>query len=99
MQPDYQIIKGHTRRLAMFSAALTYEDIPREVIAKVKHLILDTLGTTLAATTLGSGCREVVQGMSDIGGKQESTILGFGYKVAAPNAAFANGGLPLYLRV
>ena len=93
MQPDYQLIQGHTRRLATFSAALAYEDIPREVIAKLKHLLLDTLGTTLAASSLGAGCREVARGMRDIGGKPESTILGFGYKVAAPNAAFANGGL------
>jgi 2-methylcitrate dehydratase PrpD len=93
MQPDYQLIHGHTRRLATFSAALAYEDLPREVISKVKHLIIDTLGTTLAATTLGSGCREVAYGMRELGGKPESTILGFGYKVAALNAAFANGGL------
>jgi 2-methylcitrate dehydratase PrpD len=93
MQPDYQNIQGHTRRLATFSAALTYDDIPAEVIAKVKHLLLDTLGTTLAATSLGAGCAEVARVMRDAGGKPESTILGFGYKVAAPNAAFANGGL------
>jgi len=93
MQPDYQGIQGHTRRLATFSAALAYDDIPPEVIAKVKHLLLDTLGTTLAATTLGAGCAEVVRVMRDVGGKPESTILGFGYKVAAPNAALANGGL------
>jgi 2-methylcitrate dehydratase PrpD len=83
MQPDYDRIQGHTRRLATFSASLTYEDIPREVITKVKHLLLDTLGTTLAATTLGAGCREVTQVMRAVGGKPESTILGFGDKVAA----------------
>jgi 2-methylcitrate dehydratase PrpD len=93
MQPDYQRIKGHTRRLAAFSSALAYDDIPRHVLEKVKHLILDTLGAALAATTLGAGCREVAQVMRDIGGQPESTILGFGYKVAAPNAALANGAL------
>jgi 2-methylcitrate dehydratase PrpD len=93
MQPDYQHIQGHTRRLATFSAALTYDDIPAEVIAKVKHLLLDTLGTTLAASSLGADCAKMARVMRDAGGKPESTILGFGYKVAAPNAAFANGGL------
>jgi 2-methylcitrate dehydratase PrpD len=93
MQPDYHLIQGHTRRLATFSTALTYDDVPRNVVAKVKHLLLDTLGTTLAATTLGAGCREVAQVIRDVGGKPESTILGFGYKVAAPNAALVNGGL------
>jgi len=58
-----------------------------------KQLTLDTLGTALAATTLGEGCREVVDVMSALGGKPESTILGCGLKVCAPNAAFANGTL------
>jgi 2-methylcitrate dehydratase PrpD len=84
-------MKGHTRRLAAFSATLTYEAIPPSVIEMVKRLLLDTLGTTLAATTLGAGCRETAQVMRELGGKPESTILGFGGKVAAPNAAFANG--------
>lgn len=82
-----------TRRLAKFSASLTYDDLPEEVVGMVKRLILDTLGTALAATTLGAGCREVVETMRDLGGKPESTIIGHPFKVGAPNAAFANGGL------
>ena len=31
--------------------------------------------------------------MSDLGGRPESTIIGAGHKVSAPNAAFANGAL------
>lgn len=58
-----------------------------------KQLTLDTLGTTLAATTLGAGCSEVVDVMSALGGKPESSIIGRGIKVSAPNAAFANGAL------
>ena len=91
MQPDYRSIDGHTRRLAAFSAALTYADIPSPVIEMVKRLLLDTLGTTLAATTLGAGCRETASVMRNLGGPQEATILGFGGKVAAPHAALANG--------
>src|SRR5438046_375132 len=82
-----------TQQLAAFSAALAYEDIPSDVIVGVKHLLLDTLGTTLAATTLGAGCREVTQVFADLGGKPESTILGDGRKVAAPHAAMINGAL------
>lgn len=93
MHPDYRQIQGHARRLATFSSTLSYDDIPADVIEKVKHLLLDTLGTTLAATTLGAGCRELARVMLEVGGKPESTILGFGHKVAASNAACANGGL------
>jgi len=82
-----------TRRLATFAAELTYDDLPADVALMAKQLTLDTLGTALAATTLGEGCRESVDAMSALGGKPESTILGFGVKVSAPNAAFANGAL------
>ena len=56
-------------------------------------MVLDSLGTALAATTLGDGCRETVTVMRRLGGPAESTILGTRTKVAAPAAAFANGAL------
>jgi hypothetical protein len=52
--------------LARFAAELTYDQLPLEVVSAVKLVILDSLGTTLAATTLGNGCPEfvrVVQGL------------------------------------
>ena len=82
-----------TRALARFAAALTYDGLPPEAVAMAKQLTLDTLGTTLAATTLGEGCREVVDVMSALGGTADATILGTATKVNAPNAAFANGAL------
>jgi 2-methylcitrate dehydratase PrpD len=85
--------EGITRRLAEFSAGLTWEALPGDVRLKVKHLILDSLGATLAATTLGAGCRESVEVMRNLGGAPESTIFGCADKVAAPHAAFANGAL------
>lgn len=82
-----------TQRLAQFAATLTFEDLPADVVLKVKQLTLDTLGTALAATTLGAGCREVVDVMCALGGKPESRIIGHAAKVSAPHAAFANGAL------
>lgn len=82
-----------TRRLARFAAELRYADLPPEAVTTAKRLTLDTLGTALAATTLGEGAREVVAVMSAFGGPPESTILGTDVKVAAPHAAFANGAL------
>jgi 2-methylcitrate dehydratase PrpD len=82
-----------TPQLAAFAAALAFDELPKAVVAKVKELLLDTLGTTLAATTLGAGCREAIAVMQRLGGKPESTIFGSTTKVPAPAAAFANGGL------
>jgi 2-methylcitrate dehydratase PrpD len=82
-----------TVRLAQFAASLRFQDVPQDVIGRVKWLLLDTLGVALAATALGSGCREVVDVMRKLGSKPESTIIGQRDKVSAPHAAFANGAL------
>ena len=87
-QPD-----DHTAALADFAASLEFDDLPAPVVAIVKRMILDALGTALAATTLGDGCAETLAVMGRLGGAPESTIFGLGTKVAAPNAAFANGAL------
>lgn len=82
-----------TRALADFAVSLRFEDIPPEIVAITKRMILDSLGAAIAASTLGPGCRESMAVMRNLAGPAESTILGLGVKVAAPNAAFANGAL------
>jgi len=82
-----------THALAEFAAALRFDDLPPEVVDTLKLMILDAFGCAIAATTLGDGCRETVAVMQRLGGAPESTIIGSAAKVAAPNAAFANGAL------
>lgn len=82
-----------TDQLARFASCLNYADIPEDVILGVKRIFLDTLGTTLAASTLGVGCKEVVEVAVALGGRPESTIFGSVHKVAASHAAMANGAL------
>jgi 2-methylcitrate dehydratase PrpD len=82
-----------TERLAMFAASLTYDDLTAEVITMTKLLILDTLGTALAATTLGEGCQAVIDVMRARGGVPESSVLGHSGKISMLDAAFANGAL------
>lgn len=82
-----------TRRVAAFAAALDYDDLPAGVVRTVKALILDTLGTSLAATTLGEGCREMADVVRTLGGPPQSTLLGTTTKVSVGGAALANGAL------
>ena len=82
-----------TEALASFAASLRYDDLPATVVEMVKRLVLDTLGVSLAATTLGPGCREAASVMRNRSGVPESTILCHTPKIAAPNAAFVNGAL------
>lgn len=79
--------------LARFAAELTYAQLPPEVISAIKLVILDSLGTTLAANTLGTGCPEFVRVVQGMGGTPESTLLGFGEKLPAVNAALVNGAM------
>lgn len=67
----------------------TYESLPQEAIENTKNSILDTLGTILAGYT-APGCKAVVDLVREWGGKEESTILVFGGKVTAHNAAMVN---------
>ncbi|MBI4333601.1 MAG: MmgE/PrpD family protein [Chloroflexi bacterium] len=77
--------------LAHSVANIRFDDIPAEAIRVAKMSLLDTLGVTTAASTLGRGCREVVECVKEGGGKEESTILGFGGKAPSYMAALANG--------
>lgn len=67
-----------------------FEDIPAEAIAVAKMDILDTLGNALGAGTLALGCLGVVELVKEAGGKEESTLIGFGGKVPSWMAAFTN---------
>lgn len=79
--------------LARFAATLAYGSIPDRTRLTVKRIVLDCVGTALAATTLGDGCREAIAVACGLGGKPESSILGVGTKVSPVQAAFANGAL------
>lgn len=70
-----------------------YDDIPADVVETTKRSLLDALGVTLAAGTLGEGCRAVVDLAIAEGGKKESSIVGFAQRVTASQAAFANGAM------
>jgi 2-methylcitrate dehydratase PrpD len=81
---------GSTRELARFAVELQYADLPAPVIEKAKEIALHAWGVQLAGSTLpwsGSVYR-FVQGQ---GGTPESTVLNFGLRTSAINAAFANG--------
>jgi 2-methylcitrate dehydratase PrpD len=79
-----QLIAEHVSRV-------TYEDLPSNVVEITKLSILDGIGVILGASGLAPECRPFVD--TSIGGKPESTLLGFGERTDAPGAAFANGAM------
>ncbi len=80
-----------TRNIANFAANLQFSELPIEVVAILKNIALDTIGTTLAGTTLGDACFEVGELVKKAAGSDESTLIGKGFKIPALTAAFANG--------
>lgn len=78
---------------ARFVANARYEDLPAEAIEGAKKTTLDTLGVTLAASGMEPAVRALVELLQESGGSEESTVLGFGGKLPAISAAFANGSM------
>jgi 2-methylcitrate dehydratase PrpD len=80
-------------KLAKYIAETNYDDIPSKVTDITKKSFLDGLGTMIAATGLGEGCKQFANLAIEGGGKAESTIIGFNTKVPSYMAAYANGSL------
>jgi 2-methylcitrate dehydratase PrpD len=79
--------------LARYIFETNYADLPGPVGEITKKSLLDGIGVTLGAGTLGEGCQAFIDLALRGGGKKESTIIGFGAKVPSYMAAFANGSL------
>lgn len=84
---------GPTARIAQHVAGLRYEDLPRALVNLVKQCVLDTLGVSIAATTLAPEAKIVAQYVADLGGHGVASVWGFGRKAPAPWAVFVNGSL------
>ena len=82
--------EGITRALARFSADLTYEDLPPDVVDWAKYLCLDFAGVTLNGSTTPSG-KAVVQAIEGVERPGPSTIIGTSSKALPEYAAMANG--------
>lgn len=75
---------------AAFSSSLSVEELASDVIAAVKADLFDTLACATAGYS-GEGVSNLVDMISDWGGKPEATIWCTGIRVPAHHAAWANG--------
>lgn len=80
---------GETETIAQYLVDLDYSSIPSNILGEMKVLLFDYLGVTLGGVGSESG-RIAAQFSKDFEEKAEATIIGFGYRVSAPGAAFAN---------
>lgn len=84
--------KNYTRILAEYLAGLKFEDLPEDVVDMAKKVVLDYIGYAIVAIKEEPAqiLYEIVKGL---GGKAESTVIGFGGKTSCINAALVNGAL------
>src|SRR4029434_5874166 len=79
-----------TAKLAQFVVGAKYENIPAAALTTAKIAIRDCLGVALAGSKEEDAkiCAEVVRQEQ---AKEETTVIGQGFKSSALNAALANG--------
>lgn len=80
---------GETELIAQHIVDLNHASLPTKVVEEMKGLLFDYLGVALGGTRTASG-RIAAEFSRDLEEKGEATILGFGYRVSAPSAAFSN---------
>jgi 2-methylcitrate dehydratase PrpD len=78
-----------SEKIAKLSVGLRYDDLPNKAQTKAANLTLDLLGSMIASKEIESS-RIATELALELGGPEESTVVGTNRKVAAPHAAFAN---------
>jgi len=79
-----------TKNIADFVVKTKYAGIPDAAIETAKMAILDGVGVTLAGSRQPES-KAVAEYVRELGGKPEASVIGFGFKTSAPQAAFVNG--------
>ncbi len=81
--------KSISRRIAEYSVNLKYEDIPENVLNEAKRFLYDSIGCAFGGYQTKDV--EIMRNVyKKIGGSSEATIIGFGDKFPAVNAALVN---------
>jgi aconitate decarboxylase len=82
----------HTRAIAQFVSQLRYDDIPDDVITRIKLLILDSFGCALYGTAL-EWSRILRATLTKLDATKACRVWGTPEKLSAPHAALVNGTL------
>ena len=81
--------KSISRRISEYAVNLKYKDLPKEVVYEVKRFLYDSIGCAYGGyhTKDVNILRKIYK---KIGGKKESTLIGFGDKLPAVNSTLIN---------
>ena len=81
--------KSYSRQIAEFAVNLKYDDLPENVVNEVKRYLYDSVGCAYGGyhTRDVNILRDIYKTMAGTG---EATLIGFGDKIPAVNAALVN---------
>ncbi|MDH3239451.1 MAG: MmgE/PrpD family protein [Alphaproteobacteria bacterium] len=82
----------HTSALARFVATVRFDDIPAEVRARLKLLILDSLGCAIYGVNL-PWSRILIETLSEVDSDRSVGVWGTDQRLSVPHATLANGAL------
>lgn len=81
---------GATRQLAAWLDSLTLESVPRPIIERAKHLVLDGIACALVGAQL-PWSKKAVEIVTGLEGTGEGVVIGWGRTTSRPAAALLNG--------
>ena len=84
------LVQDASKILADFASHLQYEDIPRDVVERMKMCVLDSIGCCLHGVTL-PWTKSVEDMVMDEGSTPVASIFGTSKKTSVGNAALVNG--------
>ena len=82
----------YTRGVAAFVSALRFEQIPSEVVERIKLLILDSLGCALYSADL-EWSQILMRTLAQVDSTPACSVWGTSQRLSAPHAALVNGTL------
>jgi 2-methylcitrate dehydratase PrpD len=86
-------MEGLSGQIARHVVGTGFDDLPPHVVDVTKRSLLDSLGVTLAASSLGEGVSAFADLAREAQSERGATVIGFGFKAAPAMAAFANGAM------
>ena len=84
------LLENATRDLARFASGMRYEDVPKEVVERIKLCVLDSIGCSLFGATL-PWTRKVADFAMAEGARPVASLAGMGRKTSVSLAALVNG--------
>lgn len=90
MSSESSLLPGATRDLAAYAAALRYDDLPREVVERMKLSVLDSIGCCIFGATLPWTRKVAALALAE-GARPVASLSGMGERTSIALAVLVNG--------